>query len=126
MLALGWPEILGNRVEEWEYYLMWASPRKTVVVKPGGQVETLSDHSRSQDILAGLQAYGWRTVAFNIAPTVDMTYLFKRQIQDPMMAAKDKPTTETLMYPQGRTPYQQANASPSGHLRQNHHRSRNQ
>jgi len=99
-------------MDEWEYCLLWASPEKTVVVKPGGQVETSSDHRRTQGILAGLQTDGWQTVAFNIAPTVDMTYLFKRQIQDAVLAERDKPCTETIIYPQARTPYQQANTSP--------------
>ncbi len=70
-------------MEEWEYCLLWASPEKTVVVKPGGQVETYSSSSLSgpsDGILVSLQADGWQTVAFNSTPTVDMTYLFKRRV----------------------------------------------
>ena len=111
MLALSWPEILGNRMEEWEYCLLWASPKKTVVVKPGSQVETFSKTSRSQGILAGLQADGWQTVAFNIAPTVDMTYLFKRPVQAQVLTARDKPVSDVSIYPWTRMPYQQADPS---------------
>ena len=99
-------------MDQWEYCLLWASPRMTVVIKPGGQMEKFTRNGRNQGILAGLQTDGWQTVAFNIAPTVDMTYLFKRQIQDAVSAARDKPCTETIIYPQARTPYQQANTSP--------------
>jgi len=75
-------------MEELEYCLLWASPRKTVVVKPGDQVETFSEHKPSRGILAGLQADGWQTVAFNMEPTVDMTYLFKRQVKKRRMKAE--------------------------------------
>ena len=26
-------------MDEWEYCLLWASPRKTVIIKPGGQMD---------------------------------------------------------------------------------------
>lgn len=85
-------------MEEWEYCLLWASPRKTVVVKPGGLVETFSRAGRSQGILAGLQAEGWQTIVFNIAPTVDMTYLFKRPIQSMTLLANDRPLVDAASY----------------------------
>lgn len=75
-------------MEEWEYCLLWASPWKTVVVKPGGQVETYSNLSQSGSsggILVGLQADGWQTIGYNTTPTVDMTYLFKRRVQSRRM-----------------------------------------
>lgn len=81
MLAFCQPEILGNRMEEWEFCLLWASPRKTVVIKPGGEIERYLSRSQNQGILASLQAEGWQTVAFDIDPTDDMTYLFKRQVK---------------------------------------------
>ncbi|GMR10290.1 MAG: hypothetical protein BMS9Abin28_1111 [Anaerolineae bacterium] len=98
MLAFTEPEIMGIRMEEWEYCLLWASPRKTVVVKPGGQVETFSIHSCNQGVLAGLQVDGWQTVAFNTEPTVDMTYLFKRPIQRKTSIARDKPLMDVAGY----------------------------
>ena len=67
-------------MDEWEYCLLWASPGKTIVIKPGGQIERFTKTGRNRGILTSLQADGWVTVAFNIEPTVDMTYLFKRQI----------------------------------------------
>lgn len=96
-------------MEEWEYCLLWASPRKTVVVKPRGQVETFSNHSRNQGVLAGLQADGWQTAAFNIDPTVDMIYLFKRQIQGCITEAENKHTSTYLQAP---NPHQQVAISP--------------
>jgi hypothetical protein len=103
------PEVLGNRMEEWEYCLLWASPRKTVIIKSGGQMEKFTKKSRNRGILTNLQADGWQTVAFNIEPTVDMTYLFKRSVQTQEMAERDRPLSDVPIYPHTRIPYQEAN-----------------
>ena len=92
-------------MDQWEYCLLWASPRMTVVIKPGGQMEKFTRNGRNQGILAGLQADGWQTVAFNIEPTVDMTYLFKRRLQKQAFAAKDKPLPKAPFFPQPQTSY---------------------
>ena len=110
-LVLVRQEILGNRMEEWEYCLLWASPKKTVIIKPGGQMEKFTKNSRNRGILSDLQADGWQTVAFNIEPTVDMTYLFKRSVQTQEMAKRDKPLSDVPIYPHTRIPYQEANTS---------------
>ena len=68
-------------MEEWEYCLLWATPAKTVVVKPGGEIERYSNLHQNEGILARLQTDGWQTVAFNIDPSVDMMYMFKREIK---------------------------------------------
>ncbi len=94
-------------MDEWEYCLLWASPRKTVVIKPGGQMEKFTRSSRSTGILAGLQAEGWQTVAFDIAPSVDMTYLFKRRVQKRVIAAKVEPFPSAPIYPQAPEQYPQ-------------------
>jgi hypothetical protein len=113
VLALIRPEILGNRMDEWEYCLLWASPRKTVVIKPGGQMEKFTRNSRSTGILTGLQADGWQTVAFDINPSVDMTYLFKRRVQNRVIAAKTKPIPNAPVYWQAQEPYPQTPISPN-------------
>ncbi len=100
-------------MDEWEYCLLWASPRKTVVIKPGGQMEKFTRNSRSTGILAGLQAEGWQTVAFDIAPSVDMTYLFKRRVQNRVIAAKAKPLPNAPIYPQAPEQYPQIAISPN-------------
>ena len=87
-LVLVRPENPGNRMEEWEYCLLWASPRKTVIITPGGEMEKFTNNSRNRGILTNLQADGWQTVAFNMEPTVDMTYLFKRQVKKRRMKAE--------------------------------------
>jgi hypothetical protein len=94
-------------MDEWEYCLLWASPRKTVVIKPGGQMEKFTRNSRSTGILSGLQAEGWQTVAFDIAPSVDMTYLFRRRVANRGIAAKAKPTPNAPIYRQAPEPYPQ-------------------
>ncbi|MFV2044590.1 MAG: hypothetical protein ACC700_15320, partial [Anaerolineales bacterium] len=91
---------------------LWASPRKTVVIKPDGEAEIISNHSRSassEGILVGLRADGWQTAAFNIDPTVDMIYLFKRQIQGRITEAENKHTSTYLQAP---NPHQQVAISP--------------
>ena len=84
-----------------------------MVIKPGGQMEKFTRNSRSTGILAGLQAEGWQTVAFDIAPSVDMTYLFKRRVQDPVIAAKAKPLPNTPIYPQAAEQHSQIAISPN-------------
>jgi hypothetical protein len=98
-------------MDEWEYCLLWASPIKTVVIKPGGQMEKFTRNSRSTGILAGLQADGWQTVAFNIEPTVDMTYLFKRRLERQAVAAEDKSVPHAPIYSQSPSSYPQAGVS---------------
>ena len=98
-------------MEEWEYCLLWASSRKTVVVKPGGQVETFSKNRPGQGILADLQADGWQTVAFNMEPTVDMTYLFKRRIRAMAIPEKDLSLSGLPIYPQVGTFHQPVDAT---------------
>ncbi len=98
-------------MDEWEYCLLWASPRKTIVIKPGGQMEKFTRNRWSDGILAGLQADGWQTVAFDIEPTADMTYLFKRRVQSGGFSAKDKPLPNALIYAQAPTPYPEAGIS---------------
>lgn len=96
-------------MEEYEYCLLWASPRKTVIVKPGGQVEKFSNRSQSQGILTGLQTEGWETVAFNIEPTVDMLYMFKRPLQTLTLPVRDGSLPDVGMIPPAE--YQQPNLS---------------
>ena len=83
----------------------------TVVIRPGGKMEKFTKNSRSPGILAGLQADGWQTVAFNIEPTVDMTYLFKRRLQSQTFAAEDKPLPNARIYSQAPTAHSQAGIS---------------
>jgi len=111
MLVLVRPEILGNRMEKWEYCLLWASPRKTVIIMPRGQIEKFTNNSRNRGFLTNLRAEGWQTVAFNIEPTVDMTYLFKRSVQTQEIANRDKPLSDVLIYPYTRIPYPEARTS---------------
>ena len=71
-------------MEEWEYCLMWATPKVTVLIKPDRQVERFSnqvENNRATGILTSLRATGWKTVAFDITPTTNMAYLFKRRIR---------------------------------------------
>lgn len=73
-------------MEEWEYCLMWATPRKTILIKPDRHVERFSDQAHnnpngSTGILTSLRVAGWETVAFDITPTTNMAYLFKRRIR---------------------------------------------
>ena len=98
-------------MDEWEYCLLWASPTKTVVVKPGGKMEKFTRNSRSMGILAGLQADGWQTVAFDIQPTVDMTYLFKRRLQKRVSPTAEMPIPSMPIYPQGPKPHPQPGVS---------------
>ena len=100
-------------MDKWEYCLLWASPTKTVVIKPGGKMEKFIRNSRSTGILAGLQADGWQTVAFDIAPSVDMTYLFKRRVQKRVIDAKVKPLPSAPIYPQAAEQYPQIAISPN-------------
>lgn len=100
-------------MDEWEYCLLWASPTKTVVIKPGGQMEKFTRNSRSPGILAGLQADGWQTVAFDIQPTVDMTYLFKRRVQRRQFASEEKSVPRIPIHSQAPMPYPQAGVSPN-------------
>ena len=68
-------------MEQWEYCLLWANPRKTVIVRSDQKTETVSNQNHSQGILTGLRADGWQTIAFDIEPTSNMTYLFKRRVR---------------------------------------------
>ena len=73
-------------MEEWEYCLMWATPEKTILIKPDRHVERFSNQAQdnakaSSGILTGLRVAGWETVAFDISPTTNMAYLFKRRIR---------------------------------------------
>jgi hypothetical protein len=70
-------------------------------------MEKFTRSSRSTGILAGLQAEGWQTVAFDIAPSVDMTYLFKRRVQKRVIAAKVEPFPSAPIYPQAPEQYPQ-------------------
>jgi hypothetical protein len=92
-------------MDECEYCLLWASPTKTVVIKPGGMMEKFTRNSRSTGILAGLQADGWQTIAFNTQPSVDMTYLFRRRLQRQAFAAEDKPVPHAPIYSHSPTAY---------------------
>jgi hypothetical protein len=74
-------------------------------------MEKFTRNSRSTGILAGLQADGWQTVAFNTHPTVDMTYLFKRRLQRQAQAAEDKPFSSSPIYSQTPRPYPRAEVS---------------
>jgi len=76
-----------------------------VVIKPGGQMEKFTRNSRSTGILVGLQAEGWQTVAFDISPSVDMTYLFKRRVQNRVNAAKARPLPNAPIYSQAPEPH---------------------
>ena len=95
-------------MEEWEYCLLWATPRKTIVAKPGGEIERYSNRAEGEGILVGLQADGWLTVAFDIEPTDDMTYLFRRRTQPRAIVAKDKPFLGAPIFPQVQTPHTEA------------------
>jgi len=83
-----------------------------VVIKPGGQMEKFTRNSRSTGILAGLQAEGWQTVAFDIAPSVDMPYLFKRRVHNRVIVAKVEPLPSAPIYPQAPERYPQSPISP--------------
>jgi hypothetical protein len=74
-------------------------------------MEKYTRNSRSTGILAGLQADGWQTVAFNSDPTVDMTYLFKRRLQRQAIPAADKTVPNAPIYPQISQPYTQTGLS---------------
>ena len=98
-------------MDEWEYCLLWASPRKTIIITPGGQMEKFTKDSRNRGSLTTLQADGWQTVAFNIKPTVDMTYLFRRSVQTQETAEREKPLSDLPIYPHTGIQYQESNTS---------------
>lgn len=98
-------------MEEWEYCLLWATPKKTIVAKPRGEIERYSNRAEGEGILSGLQAEGWLTIAFDIMPTNSMTYLFRRRIQSRARITANKPLPDATIYAQTQTPYPQAGIS---------------
>jgi len=71
-------------MQKWEYCLVMTTPKEVLVRKPGESLERFEAGEGDPEIgiLGRLGTEGWEAVGFDVAPTADLFYLFKRPIQE--------------------------------------------
>lgn len=70
-------------MQKWEYCLLLVSPEEAMLRKTGQVTETIRLGEQAEDIgvLGSLGAEGWEAVGFQISPTADLMYFFKRPLE---------------------------------------------
>ena len=73
-------------MQRWEYCLVLVSPEEAMLRRTGQPTETITLGEQAEDaedigVLGSLGAEGWEAVGFQISPTADLMYFFKRPLE---------------------------------------------